>query len=116
MPTATEIAAALHDAVDARLFAEKTTYYRVQRDCLSLAKGASGLDAVVLSQAARIAETLARELEGDAIAASYVLLWRRYAAELEKIVCLVGSGLAADDVMARLAAATAAIGTPESGL
>lgn len=116
LPSANEIADTFRDAVAGGLFVEKTIYYRVQRDCLALAKTASAVDRAVLVEAARAAETLGRELEDDAIDASYALFWRRYAVELEKMVRLAGSGLPAAEILERLKAGADAIGEPKSGL
>jgi hypothetical protein len=59
---------------------------------------------------------LGRELEDDAIDASYALIWRRYAAELEKMVRLAGSGRPAAEILEQLKAGADAIGDPKSGL
>jgi hypothetical protein len=74
------------------------------------------MDSLVLLKCATVAESLACELEDDAIDASHLPLWNRYARELEKMIRLAGSGLPADDILARLQASVSIIGTPKSGL
>ncbi len=114
--TAVEVADRLHAGVRAGGILEKTLYYRVQRDCLAASANVQPLCRTVLLRCASMAASIGESLEDEAIAADYLLLWRRYAAELETAIRLADSSLEANEVLDRLDECERVIIPPRSGL
>ena len=92
---------------------EKTLYYRVQAECLGAAVAASPEDRIVFREAARLGEALGAALEDDAIHADDLLLWKRYARELESVIRLAGRGLESREVSERLKTSAELIDRPK---
>ncbi len=111
-----EIADTLRDSVESNLLLEKSIYYRVQRDCISAADHSTPLGRQVLLEAARLANAMAHELEDDAIRADHLVLWQRYASELQIAIRLASSELGHADVLDRLAECANVIMPPRNGL
>ncbi len=114
-PTPDSIADTLNAAVKDQLL-DKATYYAVQRDCVRASQHASPLGRLVLRECSRLAEEMAKELEDGAIDANYLLLWKRYADQLEIAVRLANSPLRCEEVVSRLAKCVEIISPPNSGL
>ncbi|MGH6987772.1 MAG: hypothetical protein ACRED9_13175 [Caulobacteraceae bacterium] len=115
-PSASQIADQFHAAVTEHGPLEKTDYYRLQKMCLRCAATAEALPRVVLIDAARLAEMLARELDDDAVDAENLLLWKRGASEMEAVVRLASADREALDVLEELKTRAAVIESIRSGV